>query len=179
MWWPWIGRRGLRLHRQETSHGAARRNYGILIHNTGTGLSSPGFVILARFDGKLRTWGREGRSGDHPQEKLPVHECGSKSPVELRTRRGAKGTGAAIPGTRDREAGPPPIHRHGASDQVSAPERKEDDTEVGDDKSPQWQPEGAARTEPSDRELRGTPWASARSERGGVSPSGFPLQVMD
>ena len=27
--------------------------------------------------------------------------------MELLTRRGAKGTGAAIPGTRDREAGPP------------------------------------------------------------------------
>jgi hypothetical protein len=37
-----------------------------------------------------------------------VHDCGSGIPVELLTRRGAKGTEAAIPETRDREAGPPP-----------------------------------------------------------------------
>jgi len=93
-----------------------------------------------------------------------LHECGGRSPVELLTRRGAKRTGAIIPGTRDQEARPPPINRHGASDQVHAPRRKEDDIEVGDEKSPQGQPEGAPRTEPSDRELRGTPRAYARGE---------------
>ena len=66
-----------------------------------------------------------------------MHDYGSKNPEELLTRMGAKGAGAAIPGTKDREAGPPPIHRHGASDQVPASGRKEDDTGVGDEKSPQ------------------------------------------
>ena len=85
--------------------------------------------------------------------------------MELLTRRGARVQEQLFPGPeigrRD-----PPVHRHGASDQEPASGRKEDDIEVGDEKSPQGQPEGAARTEPSDRELRGTPKASARGEGG-------------
>ena len=106
---------GLRLHRQETSHGAARRLYGILTHNSGTGLSSPGSIRPARFDGKLRTCGGlEARRGEW---RPPSRKVASAKLWELKRggasvkRGGPRGQAAAIPGSRDRKAGRPMSHR--------------------------------------------------------------------
>ena len=126
VWWPRRDRKGQRLYRQDFSHG-------------GGSCSTPGRTAVAGIQdpGPVRreNTNRSRRGEAETTLKDPGSpDSGSKSQMELLTRQGAEGTWATIPGTRDREAGSPPIYRHGASDQMPAPGRKEDAIEAGDEK---------------------------------------------
>ncbi len=68
-------------------------------------LSSPGFKIPARFDGKQRTIGRRGKCRTTPSRNLAVQISGSRrqGEVELLTRRGGHGDRSSY--SRDRRSG--------------------------------------------------------------------------
>ncbi len=165
--WPRRGCWEHHLQRGGSSHGAdpAILLGSLTITRYGTvvaGIQGPGPV--RREITNMRQGGAKRRppSREDASARLRKQKPGGASDK-------AGGQGVRSSYSRDQRSGggtPPPIHRHGASYQVSAPGRKEDDIEVGDEKSSQGQPEGAARMEPSDRELRDTPRASARGEGG-------------
>jgi hypothetical protein len=86
---------------------------------------------------------------------------------------GAEGTGAAFPGSRVREAGPPvpSLHHRRSLSLIVGIDRTM--IEAGDDKRPQEQPEGAARGDRVDLRRRRAPRAPAKCGGGfslAVSP---------